>query len=136
MKFLSFDFSTFIFWYFVICFLIILQLCFAVRQLFFDRAAVVLCSPTHTVGRFLTAQLPNSSAVMFCLFSSCLLTFRQLFLASAVVFLSFGSCFLTFGSCVLIFRQLLFAGSAVVFCRLGCYFLLVQHEVETWNRKR
>ena len=71
----------------------------------------------HTVGQISTAQLPNFSAVVFCLFGSCFLTFRQLcFAESAVVFWSFGSW---------IVRQLFFfSGSAVVFCLLGSCFVL------------
>ena len=98
----------------------------------------------HTVGQNSTAQLPNSTAVVFCCFGSCLgsclFLVRQLSFAgsavdSAVVFCLFGSCFslvwqlffdilavvwfwavgfYCLGSCVLLVRQLFFAASAVV----------------------
>ena len=155
-----------VFWLFGSCLLIFRQLFFAGSAVvfwsfgncFFSVSAVAFCRfgscfvlpDAHSRTKFncLTAQLFGSClliirqlsfnfpTVVFWNFGSCLLTFRQLFLVSAIVFLSFGSSFLTFGSCILIFRQLLFAGSAVIFCRFGCYFLLVQHEVETWNKKR
>ena len=131
MKILSFDFSTVVFWYFGICFLIILQLCLAVRQLFFDRAAVVLCSPTHTVGRFSTAQL----------FGSCVLLVRQLSFVNSAVVLGLGNCFFIVRQLFFDFWQLCFDLSAVVICWVGSYFLPVRllffvGSTRSWDMKQ
>ena len=136
MKFLYFDFSTVLFWYFGICFLITLPLCFAVLQFFFWSCVSCFVQPdahSRSIFNCLTAQL----------FGSYVLLVRQLsFDISAVVF-DLGNCFFIVRQLFFEFRQLCFDLSAVFICWVGsCFlpvrllFLLVQHEVETWNRKR
>ena len=138
-----------VFCWFGSCFLIFRQLFFDIsevvfclgsfvilfRRLFFACSAVFLCCPTHTVSQILTSQLPNSMAVVFCLFGRCFLIVRQSFFdISAVVFCLIGSYFP--GSAVVLCCPTHAVGqisiaylpnpTPIVFCWFSSYFLIVR----------